>query len=77
MLFDNENSNLMPHAIKSMNINIYACLLLAQLDFNLTDKCFSEKFDIFSTVLSGYAYHKNIYVTGSYYKKFRVSEDIY
>ena len=55
MLFD---SNVVPHYIKSMNINIYACLLLSQLDFNSNDKCFSEKLTIFCT--SGYAYHKHI-----------------
>ena len=60
MLFDNEIANVLPHYIKSMNINIYACVLLSQLDFNSFDKCFSEKLDTFSIALSDYAYHKYI-----------------
>ena len=82
MLFDNENANLVPHYIKAMNINIYACVLLSQLDFNSFDKCFSEKLDTFSTALSGYSYHKHIscsiqnYVDPSLIMSFCIYKDI-
>ena len=66
-IFQNKDLNLKPHLIKSANINIYACILLHELNFKADEHSCHEKLLIFQVSIAKYSYHVDSNTTMQWY----------